>query len=229
MDLHVIRQSNASPHIVRSLGYILTSQDLYICMELMTSCLERILKLVGQGLPEAIIGKITVSVLNGLNYLIESIMHRDVKPSNMLMDLQGNIKLCDFGIAGQLLEHLPPSVTLGCISYLAPERIERKPYDIRADVWSLGISLIYLAKFQFPYEQDTQFGMMLRILNNPAPTINPQDSKFSLEFCKFVERCLQKDMEKRATYSVLFTLPFYVKSDEEKVDVAEWCHKYINK
>jgi serine/threonine protein kinase len=70
-----------------------------------------------------------------------------VKPSNILIDEQGNIKLCDFGISGVLIESKAISRNAGCAAYMSPERIEppdpkRPDYDIRADVWSLGISLV---------------------------------------------------------------------------------------
>jgi mitogen-activated protein kinase kinase 7 len=71
----------------------------------------------------------------------------DVKPSNILIDTQGNIKLCDFGISGVLVESKARSRNAGCAAYMSPERInplntEVPDYDIRADIWSLGISLV---------------------------------------------------------------------------------------
>uniref|UniRef100_A0A914D8N9 Protein kinase domain-containing protein n=1 Tax=Acrobeloides nanus TaxID=290746 RepID=A0A914D8N9_9BILA len=74
MDLEVIRKSNECPYIVKCFGYILTEgkETLYICMEQMASCLEKTLKSLGCGFPEKIIGKITVNVVTGLNYLKET-------------------------------------------------------------------------------------------------------------------------------------------------------------
>jgi len=71
----------------------------------------------------------------------------DVKPSNILIDEQGNIKLCDFGISGVLIESKAKSRNAGCAAYMSPERINpssfgKPDYDIRADIWSLGISLV---------------------------------------------------------------------------------------
>ena len=71
----------------------------------------------------------------------------DVKPSNILIDESGTIKLCDFGISGVLIESMAKSRNAGCAAYMSPERIEpsdpnRPDYDIRADIWSLGITLV---------------------------------------------------------------------------------------
>ena len=71
----------------------------------------------------------------------------DVKPSNILIDEQGNIKLCDFGISGVLIDSTAKSRNAGCAAYMSPERINptnfgKPDYDIRADIWSLGISLV---------------------------------------------------------------------------------------
>ncbi len=71
----------------------------------------------------------------------------DVKPSNILIDEYGTIKLCDFGISGVLIESMAKSRNAGCAAYMSPERIEpsdptRPDYDIRADIWSLGITLV---------------------------------------------------------------------------------------
>ena len=123
--------------------------DVWICMELMATCLEKLLKRLKEPIPERILGKVTVATVKALHYLKEEhgVIHRDVKPSNILLDERGNIKLCDFGISGRLVDSKAKTRSAGCAAYMAPERIEPPDpthpiYDIRADVWSLGISLV---------------------------------------------------------------------------------------
>lgn len=67
----------------------------------------------------------------------------DVKPSNILMNANGRVKLCDFGISGYLVDSVAHTRDVGCRPYMAPERLQAQAsYDIRSDVWSLGITMV---------------------------------------------------------------------------------------
>ncbi|CAH8536293.1 unnamed protein product [Schistosoma turkestanicum] len=101
-----------------------------------------------------------------------------VKPSNILIDCNdgGHVKLCDFGISGQLVDSIARSRDAGCKPYMAPERIHPElsanGYDIRSDVWSLGITLIELATGQFPYPTwNSVFEQLTCVLHNDPPSL----------------------------------------------------------
>lgn len=84
---------------------------------------------------------------------------RDVKPSNILMRRNGEIKLCDFGASGKLIDSVAHSF-VGSRSYMAPERISGQSYNTSSDVWSLGLTLIELATGRYPIpaiENETQY------------------------------------------------------------------------
>ncbi|XP_065571799.1 dual specificity mitogen-activated protein kinase kinase 1-like [Artemia franciscana] len=149
-ELKVLHQCN-SPFIVGFFGAFYSEGEINICMEYMDGgSLDLILKRVGR-IPEQILGKITGSVLKGLVYLREKhkIMHRDVKPSNILVNTRGEIKICDFGVSGQLIDSMANSF-VGTRSYMSPERLQGTNYSVQSDIWSLGLSLVEMAIGVYP-------------------------------------------------------------------------------
>jgi mitogen-activated protein kinase kinase 1 len=74
---------------------------------------------------------------------------QDVKPSNILISSTGDIKLCDFGVSGQLIDSMA-NTFIGTRSYMSPERLEGNRYTVQSDIWSLGLSLVELAIGRYP-------------------------------------------------------------------------------
>lgn len=145
MDIDVVLKSHDCPYIVHCLGCFITEADVWICMELMATCFDKLMKRSKQPVPEPILGKVTVAVsgkknekkrqqlldlrfvwtllqtVKALSYLKDNhgVIHRDVKPSNILIDERGNIKLCDFGISGRLVDSKAKTRSAGCAAYMA--------------------------------------------------------------------------------------------------------------
>lgn len=149
-ELKVLHECN-SPYIVGFYGAFYSDGEISICMEYMDGgSLDLILKKAGR-IPEPILGKISEAVLKGLIYLREkhSIMHRDVKPSNILVNSRGEIKICDFGVSGQLIDSMANSF-VGTRSYMSPERLQGTHYSVQSDIWSVGLSLVEMAIGRYP-------------------------------------------------------------------------------
>ncbi|XP_074990243.1 dual specificity mitogen-activated protein kinase kinase 7 isoform X2 [Calonectris borealis] len=229
MDLDVVLKSHDCPYIVQCFGTFITNTDVFIAMELMGTCAEKLKKRIQGPIPERILGKMTVAIVKALFYLKEKhgVIHRDVKPSNILLDERGQVKLCDFGISGRLVDSKAKTRSAGCAAYMAPERIDppdpTKPdYDIRADVWSLGISLVELATGQFPYQNcKTDFEVLTKVLQEDPPLLPPAMG-FSGDFQAFVRDCLTKDHRKRPKYNKLLEHNFIKRYETLEVDVASW-------
>lgn len=234
MDLEVVMKSNDCPCIVQFYGALFKEGDCWICMELMDTSLDIFYKFIHEvskeRIPERILGKITVATVKALNYLKEKLMiiHRDVKPSNILLDRHGNIKLCDFGISGQLVDSIARTRDAGCRPYMAPERIDpqrAKGYDVRSDVWSLGITLMEIATGYFPYPKwNSVFEQLYQVVQGDPPRLSPNENgkHFTMDFVNFVNTCLIKDEIQRPKYNKLLEHPFIRKAEEDTVDVSAY-------
>ncbi|XP_064623150.1 dual specificity mitogen-activated protein kinase kinase 4-like isoform X2 [Lineus longissimus] len=229
MEFDVVMNSSACPFIVQFYGALFKEGDCWICMELMSISLDKFYKFIystlQESIPEEILGMITVATLKALNYLKEklNIIHRDVKPSNILLDRTGNIKLCDFGISGQLVDSIAKSRDAGCRPYMAPERIDprasSKGYDIRSDVWSLGITLYELATGRFPYRKwNSVFDQLTQVVHGNPPQLLGE--RFSADFLNFVNTCLTKDEKLRPKYKKLLEQPFIKLYEVKEVQVS---------
>jgi mitogen-activated protein kinase kinase 3 len=101
-----------------------------------------------------VLGKITFMLLKGLYQLHKQmhIVHRDIKPANILLNLDGVAKISDFGISRPLDNTLAMCATWkGTQNYMAPERIERRPYGFASDIWSLGLVVLECATGEYPF------------------------------------------------------------------------------
>ncbi|XP_067874342.1 dual specificity mitogen-activated protein kinase kinase 1 [Heterodontus francisci] len=149
-ELQVLHECN-SPYIVGFYGAFYSDGEISICMEHMDGgSLDQVLKKAGR-ITEQVLGKVSIAVNKGLAYLREKhkIMHRDVKPSNILVNSRGEIKLCDFGVSGQLIDSMANSF-VGTRSYMSPERLQGTHYSVQSDIWSMGLSLVEMAIGRYP-------------------------------------------------------------------------------
>lgn len=200
-----------SPYIVKYYGTFLNGADasIFIAMEYMggrsLDAVYQCFKRRGGRIGEKPLGKVAEGVLRGLSYLNQQkIMHRDIKPQNILLDDSGNVKLCDFGVSGEVVNSLATTFT-GTSFYMAPERIRNEPYTISCDVWSLGLTLLEGAMGMFPFAQQSSnleispIDLLLIILEfEPNLEDEPDEGiVWSASFKDFMKVCLTKENRKR--------------------------------
>lgn len=215
MELEVLHKCN-SPFIVDFYGAFFVEGAVYMCIEYMEGgSLDKIYEKDMGIHNESYLAYITESVIRGLKELKDehNIIHRDVKPTNILVNSNGKVKLCDFGVSGNLVASLAKT-NIGCQSYMAPERIKTlnpddNTYSIQSDIWSLGLTILEIAKGNYPYPAETYnniFSQLSAIVDGDPPRL---DGKvFSKNAQLFVKSCLHKNPDLRPTYSTLLNHPW---------------------
>ena len=160
-------------------------------------------------MPEECIRAACAGIVLGLEYLHKNeICHRDIKCGNVLLTNDGHVKLADFGVSAELTNTINKRKTVvGSPFWIAPEVIKESHYDGRADVWSLGITVIEMAEGAPPHSNLNPLRAIFLIPSKPAPTLADPDN-WSPEMLDFIRCCCKKDPSERSDSALLTGHPF---------------------
>lgn len=212
------------PNVLRVRGCWVQGTKLHIATRLMSSgsLLDIMRYSHKDGFREEVICTALKQALQGLNYLhINGWLHRDLKSGNLLVDEDGTVLLGDFGVGvwvGEGKEGSKRKSFVGTPCWMAPEVIERKHYNAKADIWSFGITALELSQGHAPYSRLTPVNVLKKTLQEDAPKLDTTNGahKYSKAFADFVKVCLQKDPAKRPTAEKLLKHSFFKNAKSPK-------------
>ena len=197
-------QEVSHPNVVRFIGVEKRHLRIYVMMELVAGgSLQKIVRQFGT-LSEELTRKYTRQIVDGLAYLHEhNIIHRDIKGANILVTVDGRVKIADFGAAKRLLDPTQLFQTLAGTPYwMAPEVVRQQGHGKPADVWSLGCTVIQMLTGYAPYQTLAPVPALFKIGHETGSAI-PSNLKASDLAKDFLARCLHRDASARATVQEL--------------------------
>ncbi|KXJ28930.1 serine/threonine-protein kinase 36 [Exaiptasia diaphana] len=212
-----IMRSLDHENIIRLLDSFETPKEVCVVTDYAEGELFQVLEDDGS-LPEEQVQKIACQLVKALYYLhSHRILHRDMKPQNILLGKHGIVKLCDFGFARAMsINTLVLTSIKGTPLYMSPELVQEKPYDYNSDLWSLGCILYELYVGTPPFHTNSIFQLVNLICRD---TVKWPES-MSPDFQSFLQGLLTKDPKKRLTWPYVLRHPFVADGiDEQELEV----------
>ncbi|XP_035610262.1 STE20-like serine/threonine-protein kinase isoform X4 [Oncorhynchus keta] len=202
-------------YIVKLLDAFYYESKLWILIEFCAGgAVDAVMLELERPLTEPQIRVVCRQTLEALAYLHEiKVIHRDLKAGNILFSQEGDIKLADFGVSAKNTMTLQRRDSfIGTPYWMAPEVVmcetsKDRPYDYKADIWSLGVTLIELAQIEPPNHEMNPMRVLLRIAKADPPTLM-QPSRWSPEFNDFLRKALDKNVDRRWCTAQLLQHPF---------------------
>lgn len=184
------------PNVIRIHDFGLTKREAFISMELLTggSLADRMC----DPIPFTDAVSIAIGIAEGLGEAHrKGIIHRDVKPHNVMFDAEGTVKILDFGIARLATAHTTTVGFTGTPFYMAPEQADARKVTTRSDVYSLGVLLYELFTGSLPFEDESIIRLALMHANDPVPPPRSVKPDVPPELERIILKCLEKDPANR--------------------------------
>ena len=232
-ETSLMRLINESDYIIKYFGsyYSRQTNTIWLILEYCSSGSAVDLMLsMGRTLSEVEVATIMEMVLKGLIHIHKiNLIHRDIKGANILLSEDGYAKLGDFGIGIQMTDEEYRTSKKGSPYWMSPQVILNRNYDMKTDIWSLGITCMELVEGEPPYGDLKPEEVMEKIAKNPPKAGDIIDVKeHTDDFIDFVNKCLEINPNKRPTANMLINHPFIKKLARGNEYLAQLIEQHID-
>lgn len=216
------------PNIVQVYDFDAQDDVYYMVMELLEGDTLKVrlsdYRVRDETMPWGEVTRVTLDALDGLGYAHhEGMIHRDVKPANILLSKRGQAVVSDFGIAHIVgsTRHTAAGALMGTLNYIAPEQGLEGHSDVRSDIYSLGVVIYEMLTRRTPYDADTPLAILMKHLNEPLPLPRRVDPNIPQPLERVVLKALAKDPDDRYQSAEAMSQALSRAIDEAEIELPD--------